>query len=348
MNPCAPLTYCRNSLLKGIQAVSKPFKPTFPQLALLDWLFERKGCRFVVTSNMASRPGDFDMCETDGRNEENGKLRIKRYGSFSGGEDSEALTVRLGGSRARVDLSTLYRQQMLNTGNSMLAGSGGLNFEKFVGQLDVDENYFHYNSSIYLLKTKVADPYWETTGKALFEEMKAKRASERAKAERVVLVGRISPIEPQWPAWLIKKLPKGLRFPIPERQGLRPQAYATVVKETGKRLYLEDIHYVRELPGYGSRDSSVIQGYREKFVEREHVIVDNATPEIIRKLTSLDTEYQEDVTRIAVDFAERMLPIMQEMDSRFFQKDNERELVFKETIDDFNSSREDAGPKRKK
>jgi hypothetical protein len=176
--------------------------------------------------------------------------------------------------------------------------------------------------------------------------MKAKRADDRAKAGRLVLVGRISPIEPQFPAALIKKLPQGLRFPIPDRKGLRPQAYATVVKETGKRLYLEDIHYVREMETYGSKDPHVIQGYKEKYVEREHVIIDYATPEIVRKLTALDLEYQEDVTRIAVDFAEKMLPIMQEMDQRFFQKDNERELVFKEAIEEFNTpARAEEAPK---
>jgi hypothetical protein len=313
--------------------MTKPFKPTFPQLALLDWLYERKGSRFVVTSNMGSRPGDFDMYETDGRNEETGKLRLKRYASFSSDADTTELTRRLGGSRAKVDLSPLVQERILKSGNSIYGRAGTLNYEKFAEQFD--EDYFHYSSSVYLLTKETGYGYWEETGRALFEQMKAKRAEDRAKAERLVLVGRISPIEPQFPAALIKKLPKGLRFPIPERRGVRPQAYATVVKETGKRLYLEDIHYVREMEEYGSKDPRVIQGYKEKFVEREHVIIDNATPEIIRKLTAIDAEYQEDVTRIAVDFAEKMLPIMQEMDQRFFQKDNERELVFGEAVEEF-------------
>ncbi len=322
----------------------KPFKPTFPQLALLEWLYERKGSRFVVTSNMGSRAGDFDMYETDGRNEENGKLRLKKYGSFASDADSEALTRRLGGSRPKVELSPLVQERILKSGNSLYNSAGTLDYQKFASQFDRD--YFHYSSSVYLLTNEIGPAYWEETGRALFEQMKAKRAEERAKAERLVLVGRISPIEPQWPASLLKKLPQGLRFPIPDRRGLRPQAYATVVKETGKRLYLEDIHYVREMEAYGSKDPHVIQGYKEKFVEREHVIIDNATPEIIRKLTALDTEYQEDVTRIAVDFAEKMLPIMQEMDQRFFQKDNERELVFKEAIEEFNSGdRAEKSPK---
>jgi hypothetical protein len=318
--------------------MTKPFKPTFPQLALLDWLYERKGCRFLVTSNMGSRSGDFDMFETDGRNEENGKLRLKRYSGFGSEPESVELTRRLGGSRMKVDLSPLVQERILKSGNSLYARAGTMNFKSFADQLDVDENYFHYSSSVYLLTKEVGYCYWEETGKALFEQMKTKRAADRAKAERLVLVGRISPIEPVFPAALIKKLPQGLRFPIPDRKGLRPQAYATVVKETDKRLYLEDIQYVREMEEYGSKDPRVIQGYKDKFVEREHVIIDYATPEIIRKLTAIDAEYQEDVTRIAVDFAEKMLPIMQEMDQRFFQKDNEREMVFKEAVEDFKSA----------
>jgi hypothetical protein len=325
--------------------MTKTFKPTFPQLALLDWLYERKGCRFVITSNMGSSSGDFDMFETDGRNEESNKLRLKKYASFSSDADSEELTRRLGGSRAKVDLSPLLQARILKSGNSIYGQAGTVNFEKFNEQFDGD--YFHYSSSVYLLTKETGYGYWEETGKALFERMKAKRAEDRAKAERLVLVGRISPIEPQFPAALIKKLPPGLRFPIPDRKGLRPQAYATVVKETGKRLYLEDIHYVREMEAYGRKDPHVIQGYKEKFVEREHVIIDNATPEIIRKLTAIDAEYQEDVTRIAVDFAEKMLPIMQEMNLRFFQKDNEREMVFKEAVQEFtgaDSLQEDPAP----
>jgi hypothetical protein len=323
----------------------KPFKPTFPQLALLDWLYERKGSRFVVTSNMGSRSGDFDMYETDGRNEETGKLRLKKYTGFGSEPESVELTRRLGGSRMKVDLSPLSQERILKSGNSIYGRAGTVNFEKFAEQFD--EDYFHYSSSVYLLTKEIGYSYWEETGKALFEQMKTKRAADRAKAERLVLVGRISPIEPEFPAALIKKLPQGLRFPIPDRKGLRPQAYATVVKETDKRLYLEDIQYVRDMPEYGSKDPRVIQGYKDKFVEREHVIIDNATPEIIRKLTAIDAEYQEDVTRIAVDFAEKMLPLMQEMDQRFFQKDNEREMVFKEAVEDFKSAdkpQEDAKP----
>lgn len=327
----------------------KPFKPTFPQLALLDWLLERKGSRFVVTSNLGGHAGDFDMYETDGRDEESNKLRLKQHSSFGGDADSRELTRRLGGSRKKVELSPLVQERILKSGNSLYASAGTVDYQKFASQFDRD--YFHYSSSVYLLTNEIGPAYWENTGRALFEQMKAKRADERAKAGRLVLVGRISPIEPQWPAALIKKLPQGLRFPIPDRRGLRPQAYATVVKETGKRLYLEDIHYVREMEAYDSKDPHVIQGYKDKYVEREHVIIDYATPEIVRKLTALDVEYQEDVTRIAVDFAEKMLPIMQEMNQRFFQKDNERELVFKEAIDEFKTpaeAKEASKPTRKR
>jgi hypothetical protein len=322
----------------------KPFKPTYPQLALLDWLNERPGARFLVSSNMGSRTSDFDMFEADGKNEETGKFAIKRYEAFGGDEESKALTDRLGGSRAKVDLTSLIQQGILRSGNSLYPQAGTLNFEKFVSQLDVREGYFHYSSTLFLLAKAFGAKYWEETGRALFEDMKAKRAAQRARAERLVLVGRVAPIEPEFPASLIKKLPKGLVFPIPNRFGLRPQAYATVVKETDKRLYLEDINYVREIDPYRRNDPSVIQGYKDKFVEREHVIIDYATPEIINKITALDNEYQEDVTRIATDFAERMLPIMQEMDQRFLQKDNEREMVIAEAIEDFKTS-SDTGPK---
>ncbi|NTF17013.1 hypothetical protein G6L37_01040 [Agrobacterium rubi] len=322
--------------------MTKPFKPTFPQLAFLEWLNERRGCRFAVKSSGST---DFDLFETDGRNEENGKLKLKRYAGWGGDAESKALTKRLGGSRGKVDLSTLLQEKILKSGNSLYGAAGTLNYDSFVEQLDVASDFFHYSTTVYLVNKDVGYAYWDEIGKPLFDEMLAKRSNDRAKAERLILVGRVAPIEPRWPAALIKKLPAGLRFPIPSRTGLRPEAYATVVKETDKRLYVEDIHSVRE---FSSRGTSVIQGYKEKYVEREHVIIDNATPEIIRKLTALDTEYEDDVTRIAVDFAERMLPLMQEMDSRFFQKDNERELVFNEAINEFNAARQDASPTKKR
>lgn len=314
--------------------MAKTFKPTFGQLALLDWLYERKGCRFLVTTNMGSTHG-FDMYETDGKNEENDKIRLKSYDAFSGDEESKALTRRLGGSRNKVDLSPLYQENILKSGSSLYHRGKSASFQTFAKQFDVNEHAFHYNSSYYLLTKDVGYTYWEETGQALFEKMKQKQANERAKANRLVLVGCVAPIQPQWPAALIKQLPKGVIFPIPERRGVRPQAYATVVKETDRRLYLEDIHYVREMPTYGNHDPRVIQGYREAYVERHNVILDNADLSIIRKLTSIDEEYQDDVTRIAVDFAERMLPLIKEMDQRFFQKDTERDLIFGEAIEAF-------------
>jgi hypothetical protein len=313
--------------------MAKTFKPTYGQLALLDWLYERKGCRFLVTTNMGSTHG-FDMYETDGRNEENDRLVLKSYDSFSGNEESHALTRRIGGSRNKIDLSPLYQEKILKSGSSLYHRGGSQSFQDFAKQFDIGETFFHYNSSYYLLTKDVGYRYWEESGKALFEQMTRKRATDRAKANRLVLVGCVAPILPQWPASLVKQLPKGVIFPIPERRGIRPQAYATVIRETDRRLYLEDIQYVREVPTYGN-DPRVIQGYREPFVERQHVILDNADMNIIRKLASIDEEYQEDVTRIAVDFAERMLPLIKEMDQRFFQKDNERELIFGEAIGEF-------------
>lgn len=317
--------------------MAKAFKPTFQQLALLDWLNERKGCRFVIRISNIGGSGGFDLYETAGRNEETGKLKIKGYSGFASDPESEAITQRLGGSRGNIELTPLTQAGILVTRTSLYDAGNGQNFNSFVSQFDVPVEQWHYNSAYFMMSKKVGEPWWEETGRPLFEQMKAKRIAERDKANRLVLVGRIAPIPPQWPASLIKQLPAGLKFPIPERSGLRPQAYATVVRETEKRLYLEDVHYVREIPQYGHHDASVISGSRANgaFVEREHVIVDNADMAIIKKLTDLDAEYQDDVTRIAVDFAERMLPIMKEMDQRFFQKDNEREMVIGEAIQNF-------------
>ena len=188
--------------------------------------------------------------------------------------------------------------------------------------------------------------WWEETGRDLLEKARAKAARDRAAAHRIVVVGRIMPIKAELPPSLVKKIPDGFQLPIPNRKGLRPQAYGTVVKETDKRVYLEDVMQMMPLSPYDC--SSVLQGQRGlgTFVDREHVILDNASVGVAEKLYALDMEYQEDVNRIATDFAERMLPIVQEMASRMAQKDSERDEVIKQTIDDFVRSQQDPAQKR--
>lgn len=319
--------------------MAKSFRPTFAQLALVDWLYERKGCRFVGR-NAQSTGTDFDLYETGRRNPDTGRLSLTRFNGWSPDEESEALTQRLGGSRGKIDLSGLLQQKILKSGNNLFAKAGDLNVEAFIKQLDVNENFFHYNTSLYLLHKETGYAYWEETGRDLFEKMKAKRAEDRAKVQRLVLVGKIAPITPDLPASLIKKLPEGMHFPIPDRRGLRPQAWATVVRETDKRLFLEDITPVRKR---GPHEGSVIQGHSEKHVDREHVIIDGATPEMIDRICALDAEFEEDVSRIATEIAERMLPIMQDMASRFRQKDAERDEMMREMIEQFASTPSNIG-----
>lgn len=314
----------------------RKFKPTYPQLALFDWLMERDRRRFFSHHSGIAATHEVWLYETDGV-DENGKKKLVRLLPNSEGMEGRAkaaaLIERLGG-RATIQTWQLLQQGHI-AGLSMNSNSEA--FEAFSSQFN--KAMWHWSEHLYVVTDK-GRAWWKETGRELFEAEKSKRDKERAAVERVVLLGRVERVRPEVPREIATRVPEGMSLPLPSRSVLRPQATAVVVKETTTRLYLRDVSWLRPVD-YSSR---VVEGREpSEYVAREHVILDGAEPETVERLMKIDAEYVEDVNRIAEQAVNSILPALLSLDSRLKQKDAEREDMMKEAIEAANSAKEDIG-----
>lgn len=309
----------------------KKFKPTFPQLALLDWLFERDRCRFFTYTARLDSTSEIGLYETSGV-DEGGKKKLVRVFPTGAGKGDVELLERLGG-RSTIQTHTLYQQKFL----TQLGATGGRreSFDKFMSQFS-NENW-HWAEIIYV-PTDAARTYWQETGRGLFLAAAEKRKGVRAAVDRLVIVGARAKIHPRIPRELAERVPAGMTLPIPVRTAVRPQALARVVKETETRLYLSEVKPLRER---AISEAYAVEGFDPNlYVARENVILDHADARIARRLAQIDAEHVEDLNRIAEQAVEAILPALISLESKFLQKDAERADMLREAIADFEASAE--------
>lgn len=298
------------------------FKPTYPQLALMDWVLE-KGHRRFFTHTSGLHTGNQTWLYEAGPEDAEGKRKMVRvYPSHR--NDDVAMLERLGG-RDTIQTHQLYQQGFLiQISPTMNAGK----MEKFLSQFSARE--WHWMEQVYLV-TAAGRTWWEDEGRELHRKAAAERRAEREAALRTVVVGGMAKVQPEISRELRAKIPDGIPLPIPSRKALRPQATATVVKETETRLYVTDVKSIRKRP-IGERE--VVEGREPNlYVARENVIVDHATPDVARRMAEIDAEYEEDLNRIAEQTVEALLPALQDLASRMAQKDAEREDMMRELLE---------------
>lgn len=307
------------------------FKPTFPQLALMDWVLEKGHKRFFTHSSSLNSGNQTWLYEA-GPEGEDGKRKLFRAYPGQSRENDVALLERLGG-RDSISTHQLYQQgYVMHISPAMQHEK----FNKFISQFS--ERGWHWAEQVYLV-TSAGRAWWEEEGRDLHAKAVAERAAARAETLRLVVIGRESRIQPELSRDLRARVPEGIPLPIPSRKAMRPQATAIVTKETETRFYVED---VKPLRSRSISERSVVEGREpNEYVSRENVLVDHATPEIARRLAEIDAEYVEDVNRIAEQTIEALLPSLQDLASRLAQKDAEREDMVRELL----SGQPDASPK---
>lgn len=296
-------------------------KFTFPQLALLDWLTENDKRR-LFTRDAGISYTSVHYFETDGVDSD-GRRRLTRVYPSDEGRDRDVDFQRRLGGRENIDVTSLCKAKFLSSYNCNRTDREV--WKKFSAQFAME---FHWNDNVYLL-TDAGRKYWADEGKALFEKMKAKREADAEAVDRLVVVGQVSRFSPVIPADLLKNVPKGMSLPLPSREALRPEAVCRVVKETDLRLYVTDVTKLVPV-GY---QSQVVTGREPNlFVDKRHVILDNADMDTARRLAEIDAEHVEDVNRIAAQAMEEILPVLLNLDARLKQKDAEREDAMHEAI----------------
>lgn len=301
----------------------KKFKPTFPQLALLDWLFEKDRLRFFThTSHMESATRTW-LYEVAGQDEDGKKKLSRVYPSHHSDGSDVRILERLGG-RDSIQTHTLYQQKFIR----QLTPTGDRErFEKFMEQFA--DRRWHWAEHIYLV-TDTAREWWKAEGKALYQAAAAEREAERSATARMVVLGAMAAVRPEISSELRSRLPEGIPLPIPARRAVRPQSTAIVVRETETRLYVSDVTPLRT-GIYTERN--VIEGRPpNEYVAKEHVMADHASPQMARRILEIDADYAEDLNRIAEQAVEAMLPALLELSSRLAQKDAERAFFMQEAI----------------
>jgi len=316
---------------------ARKFKPTYAQLALFNWLMESDRRRFLTHWSGMQSQSEISLYETVGVDDE-GKKKLRRLLPSGSHEADIEMIQRLGGRRS-IQMHQFIQQGFIK---HLVMNMHRDTFDKFTSQFA--ERNWHYAETI-LLPTDKGREWWAETGKALFEAERAKREAGRAAVERMVLLGRTERITPRLPAELKAKVPSGIPLPLPAvRAALRPQATARVVKETGTRLYLADVKWLRSVDW----SAMVVEGRApNEYVAKEHVIMDRANPSAVEGLLRIDAEYVEDVDRIAAQAVEAILPALTDLDSRLKQKEAERDDMIRELLEEAKEPEVRAGgPKR--
>lgn len=304
-------------------------KLSFPQLALLDWLFERDRKRFFSVYAGSHSPSEINLYEVTGVDEAGKKIVEQKLSTFSHGAEALALIERLGG-RAVIKTLDMHRADFFKAIRSMSS-----NYDGFVSQFTGDG--FNHQEIIYLVTDKARE-WWAETGKEQFETLASERAMQRAAVDRLIVVGVLTDIKPKLPKELADKLPAGTKLPF-SRQAFRPQAIARVVKETASRIYVADVRPLRE---WEYCEGSAVQGRKpNQYVVRDNVILDDADMDTALKLAEIDAEHEADICRITVTAVEAMLPALMDLEARLLQKDAEREDLMREATSD-------NGPKKKR
>lgn len=303
-------------------ATEKTF--TYTQLALMDWMMEKPGRRFAT--HMTVGTGGFDLWEL-GEEDANGKQPVtKILSQWNSGKDSEVLIKRLGIKRT-LDLSKLHSAGFLTSLNGL---TNRQSREKFIARLK--QNPFHYSDAIDL-PTRQAREWWAQTGKSDFERERGRREDNERKATRLVLIGQRAVVSPTLTDTLRKAEQLGLKLPDLRQYLVRPYAVARVVRETGTRLYVEDVEVIADVRGFDSRKPSISGFSPNQFVDKTSVMIDGVTKAEAHAILDLDAEYASDLSGILNDTINRVAPILIEASSRLAQKRAEREDMLKERIE---------------
>jgi hypothetical protein len=301
---------------------------TFPQLALMDWVMEKQG-RFYTHPTLGSVKGIslFEMAPPG----EDGKREITSpFKSIlptpEEREREHALLRRLGG-RLTADYSRLAIDGIV-MGLTQFTEAGKL--QKFKAALSGIQ--LHYSDSVNLV-TASGREWWAHSGKALYEAARERIEADAASADRLVVIMRPAIVSPVLTPAMERAKAAGVIFPSMSQSVDRPYAIARVVKETEKRVYVEDVVFLIPEAKHNFRTDPLGGRAPNVYVERESIMLDNATRAGASRLVEADREMADDIQRIALDTLERLVPMMVEQDLRMKQKMGEREDVMRELLE---------------
>lgn len=312
---------------------SKPFKPTLSEASLVGWILDDPEKRFAIHYRNS---GGVHLCERTVQRDD-GKWEIRRIsGSNPSPEDAPAVD-KFGG------------KLKFDPHNLKVAGLAGVSaaatqwpderkaYEAFIEGIHRPTQW-SYDAAIVTL-TPAAAAWWESKGRSAQEKLLAKIAQKKAAAaakERVAVFGcrqnyRAGRYEGQHAHTIgriaqIVGIAEGV---VPKWKGMRPAFSAVITRETETRYYLRD---VVNLTDANLRIEGGIGSNVERYIEKNYLLIDNATPEEIARLKAFDDDIRTDYVELRDRVVDEMVPVLIAALERKDQKEAEIDGRFGELV----------------
>ncbi len=324
--------------------MSKP-KFSYSELALMNWVYQDKGFRFLTKFVAGSSSFDPQYHEIVDRDADGKYIDNVINGSSSTSWSQEkqkvhgdriiSLTRSLGGT-LNVNCGNLTKLGYLSYHAPLSSGDERANFAAKFAKLDL----LH---TALLRSTAKGRTWYAEEGKALYEAAHEKREAKRKSAERMVVLCAEFTMEPELSDELRAMVPDGLKLPLPSRKIIRPIGTATVIAETEKRLTIENVSHFEDWLRYGRGTYRInrwpVQGREPNlYVEPWAIMVDHANDDIAAKLREIDVDDVESFDRTGNHHMKLILPLLIRMHSHLKQNNAAREDIMREAIESFTAN----------
>lgn len=295
------------------------------QLSLVSWLLSApEGTRrFMVDSGRVRK-----FYETAAPREEDGLLPISGFHAEDRGDVAAEARADFGGS-FKFDMSELMKADLVRAYPRRFPNMArdAVSFEDKVADIYIPGKW-NLESVYYEIAGGWTGEWYLEKGKARREKLLAAVKEKDTSMLRRAVFGRTVSIRPAIPAALAELLPDHYRFELPGQTVVRPCMVATIVSETEKRFKVRD-----EVSINGNSTHWMgLEIKREKYVEREYLLLDNATDADVARLAAFDAEYVREVEEIGRKVCEEIVPIVARMADRLEQKKGQHDDMLADLI----------------
>ncbi|NTF18052.1 hypothetical protein G6L37_06515 [Agrobacterium rubi] len=313
---------------------SKPFKPTLPEAALIEWLLADPARRFAVCYGNS---GVVHLCERTVEVEE-GRWDYRRISSADPSPEDQPTVARFGG-KLKFDPHNLKFAGLVTTFAAATQWPEGRKaFEAFDAGI-FRRTRWSYDSTIVVL-TDAAEEWWKSKGQAAHEKMLAKLLAKKAAAAALERVGVFGS---RWSydagpyrgkhsddVGRVAEVVSKAESVMPKWSGMRPAFSAVIVRETDTRYYLRD---TVSLTNSWLRPDGGAGRNVEKYIEKKYLILDNATAADIERLKDFDAEIISDYAAMRDKLVDEMIPMLIASLDRRDQKSAEIDGTFDELME---------------
>lgn len=309
--------------------ISPDIKLGVAELALLGWLAGAPDKRFAVVSGKNVQKL-YERLEP----REDGLHPVRSHAEWDKGDSVLTEMKTWFGGKISWDTRPLEEAGLVNSYARMAKNFGDKDreFDKSVadvyipGQWNLDAHYVS-------VAGVTAVTWWAAYGRERHSKLLDAIGGRIAKmevAKRQAVFGKEMGLERKLPERIADLLPQGFNFPLPRQNVIRPICTAVVTRETATRLYVEDVKAMSGAPFWPSMIVNKHGG--EQYIDRQMLILDNASPADVASIASFDTDRNRDHIERCSRFAEEMLPVIQRMLDLDKQNAVEHDESFRELL----------------